>query len=267
MRVMEFKKYIKIYRFYIKSSILLLLNHRFNLIMSSVANLCWTFFQLFSLNIIFSKISDFKGWSFGDLVILLAFGQIFVYMSFIIYDINLDDLFDKIKDGTFDRMLLKPINVKFQASFEQVAIPQVLSMFTTVTPLFIYGIIKSETTPVNLLLSFLIVSLGLILMFFFRLLVAGLTFFFDDTQSLKATLLDSTKDVMRIPINFFPNPIRLIFIFLIPLAFVTFYPVMVLKGDTSAFNILITEVLLTAGFYMISNKVWKEGLKRYSGVG
>ena len=85
-------RYFRIYKIFFTSSVMLLAAHRFNLLMSSVANVIWTLGQLLALSFLFDQIDNFDGWTFYELLLLLSFGQIYVYSAFLIYDNNFKSL-------------------------------------------------------------------------------------------------------------------------------------------------------------------------------
>lgn len=258
-------KHIKIYRLFVKFSLMVFFTHRFDFIMSAIANLLWTVFQLIGISVLFTKIPDLKGWQFNDLILLLAFSQIFFYTAYIFYDANLDRLGAKIREGEFDRYLLSPVNIKFYASFEKLSIPQVIATIVTLVPLFVYSLgLRDNLSISKLVLSGIVLIIGLIVLYFFRLTLSGLNFFFEETESLKFTLLNGLGEFSRIPLDILPNLARLLFIYIVPFAFISFYPTTIIVRDTKIPVILLTEVFLLMFFAVISQLVWRKGLQTYS---
>ena len=261
-------RYLKIYYLFLRNSVKLFVSHRFNFLMGILANTIWTASQLFSLRFLFAKISTFQGWGYPDLVLLLGFGQIYVYTSFMIYDINLSNLPKKIISGDFDRMLTKPINIKFLSSFETIAVAQFIPMIVTVTPLFIYGLIGRQNLSVfHILAALLLCVFGIIAFFFLSLALIGLTFFVENAQSIKDFLAQRSTDLSRIPVTFFPKAVQYTLTFVIPLAFVTYYPVLIIQSKTNPLMPIITVSVVSAVFYFLQKWIWKRGLINYSGVG
>lgn len=265
---MKYFRYVKIYLVLIKASVQLFMAHRFNFFMGVVANILWTVSQLISLQYLFTKIPNFQGWSMADLVLLLGFGQIFVYCSYAIFDLNLDKLLEKIIKGQFDRLLTKPVNIMFMASFEEISVATILPITTTVTPLIIYGLLGQTTlTLLGITQAFLVIILGVITLYFLSLAMSGLTFYFEDVQALKEFFILRTNDFARIPLSFFPQVIQYALTFVIPIAFVAYYPVLVVKEQVSIVFVLLLEIVLLLMFSQVARLVWRNGLKHYSGIG
>jgi len=259
------KKYLKIYQRAIKNSLMTFLVHRFNLAMSGVANIIWTVAQLISLRYLFLKIPAIQGWNFGDLVLLLSFGQAYFYLSWIFYDMNLQQLPIKIIRGDLDKMLLKPVNVKFLASFEKIAIPQILVMISTVTPLFIYGLrLQTSLTITDCFFALIVLGLGIINFYFISLGITALAFFIGDVESIRFFVLHTPTNLNRVPLNIFPQLLQYALTFILPIAFLAFYPTMVIKGRLSPFTLLNIELGLIYLSYLFSRWMWKIGLKNYT---
>ena len=266
--VAKVSKYIRIYRLFFKNSVMLLAAHRFNLLMSAMANVIWTLGQLFALQFLFEKIDTFDGWTFNELVLLLAFGQIYVYSAFVIFDGNFKQLPKKIIHGQLDRLLTRPINIKFFISFEEVSIAQIIPMFVTIIPLMLYATSNiGDVNPYLFIQAFLLTLLGTFVFFLISFAIAGLNFIWDNTQSLKEVIVNGGSDMNRVPLNILPSGIQMFFTFIIPIAFVSYYPVLVIKEEVSIFEPLILITPLAILLYYLGKLTWAIGLRRYSGVG
>jgi ABC-2 type transport system permease protein len=259
-------KYLRIYRQFIKISIIIFINHRFNLLMGALANITWTAAQLISLQFLFERLPSFAGWEYGDLIILLALGQIYVYLSFMFYDINLDELPSKIMDGSFDQLLLKPVNIKFISSFQLVSIAQFFSAVVTIGPLLVYGFSLKHYPLINFLPALAILFLGVLILYFLRLAFAALAFWFEETTNMKMLVFNQTSDFNRVPVMVLPRPLQILLIYIIPIAFVSFFPTQILRGEADLLPIIATELLLLAIAIFLSKVLWDRGLRRYSGV-
>lgn len=261
------KRYLHIFFTFFRTSWLIFLAHRFNFVMSSLANIMWTFSQVITLHFLSQKIHALAGWGFPELVLLMALTQVYYYTAFILYEQSLSKLFDKVRDGTFDRMLTKPINIKFLASFETIGVAQIFSVFVGCVPLLIIGLSGSRNlNPALFLPAIVVLTFGLLTMYFLSLSISGFTFFLEDVQSFKDFVVYSSGDFARLPIDIFPTFLRFTLSFIIPLAFTTYYPVIILKGASPTL-LIIGGGALTLIFYLISKLTWSLGLKRYSGVG
>lgn len=262
------KRYLKIYWLFFKNSWQLFMSHRFNFFMGALANVLWTISQLVTLQFLFTKVGSFSQWSFGDLILLLALGQLYIYFAWMVFEPNLGDLFNKINSGAFDRMLTKPLNIRFLSSFERFQVAQLFPMLTTVIPLIIYGLSTRQSfNLLDLIMALIICLFGTIAFYLLNLALSGLTFFFEDIQSIKDFVVTRTVDLSRVPLTIFPKIIQYALTFVVPIAFIAYYPVLVIRKEATFMSVISIEIILVVIFYLVSKITWKAGIKRYSGIG
>lgn len=261
------RKYIRLFQLFFKTSYLLFLTHRFDFIMGSVANILWTVSQVITLQFLSTKIVAFHNWGFYDLILLLALSQIYYYGAFILYENSLSKLFDKIKTGDFDRVLSKPVNIKFISSFDSISVAQIFSIFGSCIPMLIVGLLGGTSTNLsNYLVAIFILTSGFISMYFLSLGLSGLVFVFEDVQSFKDFVVSSSTEFSRLPLDIFPPSIRATMTYVVPLAFTTYFPVLMLKGILPNYVIPLC-LAMPVVFYLFQKLTWTIGLKHYSGVG
>jgi len=262
------KRYLRIYRLFFTTSWQLFLSHRFNFMMGIVANILWTISQLITIQFLFFKVKTFMDWSIGDMILLLGLGQIYVYTSWLFFEPNFSDLFNKINSGAFDRMLTKPVNIKFLATFERVMVSQLLPTITTVIPLIGYGLYTRQALSFfDFGLALIVCFLGVVAMYLLGLTLSGLIFFFEDIQSVRDLLTMQITELSRVPLSVFPKFLQQILTFVIPLAFIAFYPVQIIRNQAGFGKVFLIEMTMIMVFYLLSKITWKAGLRRYSGVG
>lgn len=260
-------KYIRIYKMFVINSAMNLLAHRFDLVLSAVANIIWTLGQLLALSVISERSSNFAGWGLADLALLLALGQGFVYSAFIVYDANFRELPKKIIRGELDFMLTKPVSIKFLASFEKVSIAQIIPWLVSVLPLLAYGL--RGVTDFNLTTYaeiFILQFMGILIAFFFSLALAGLSFFMENTDALREYVIGGIADTNRVPLNLFPRALELTLVFVIPVAWASYFPAQIARGEMDFAPLLLGALGILAVMYFISKIVWHYGLKRYAGA-
>jgi len=69
----------------------------------------------------------------------------------------------------------------------------------------------------------------------------------------------------RYPATIYPAWLRLIVTFIIPIAVATTVPLQALRGDLTPAQVA-TFIGVSAASLIISSRVWKAGVKRYSGA-
>jgi ABC-2 type transport system permease protein len=138
------KRYIKLFLLFFKNAVITFMNHRFNFIMSILANIVWTISQVITLYYLSGNINQFQNWTMHELILMLGIGQFFVYTIFILYYRSIIELGQNIITGELDRLLTKPVNLKFLLSFRDISVNEIVPFVTTVLPLVIYGLLGIE---------------------------------------------------------------------------------------------------------------------------
>ncbi len=172
-----------------------------------------------------------------------------------------------VNGGQFDRVLLRPLSTVGQIIFESFNLEAVGT--------FILGIVIITNTASSLHLSFslldylwAIISIfsGALILISIFIILAALSFFYDDKLGIGAPVY-SLITFGRYPVTIFNKPIQIILSFVIPFAFVTFYPATYfLRREEFAFYCFLTPVIALITL-LISLLVWRKGVSLYTSSG
>lgn len=261
------KRNIEIIKIYFRDGVSTLAAYRFNLVLSGLANILWVLGQIYYLNFIFDRVDSFNGWSKTDVILLFAFMQTFTYGLFIFIWDSFPHFYTKLTNGEFDTLLLKPINTKFLLTFQNISVAQIFTFVLTVLPLYfigLSGISNVSLGSIAFAIMILIIAIGI--MYFISLSVIASAFFIGDIVSLFDLVVGSSAEFIKVPLSIFPTGIRLLFTLIVPVAFIGYYPALIIKGLENPLPILLVSLTLLILFYLLQRIVWNIGLKQYSGI-
>ena len=111
-----------------------------------------------------------------------------------------------------------------------------------------------------MLLSSILIFLGTII------LAASYCFFTIKGLEVRNIFTDGCKYMAQYPISIFNKGFRFFFTFIVPFAFVNYYPLLYLL-DIKTNKLLIISPILTIIYLIISIFVFYRGVKRYSSTG
>lgn len=261
------KRHIDIIKIYFRDGIATLSAYRFNLVLSGVANILWIIGQIYYLNFIFDRVDTFDGWSKTDVILLFAFMQTFAYALFIFIWDSFPHFYLKLNNGEFDSLLLKPINIKFLLTFQNISVAQIFTFILTVLPLFIIGLSGVQNVSASsLFFSIVLTATAIGIMYFISLTILGAAFLIGDIASLFDLIIGSSGEFIKVPLSIFPSGMRLLFTLIIPVAFIGYYPALIIKGLESPLPLILIASVLLILFYLLQKVVWNIGLKQYSGT-
>jgi ABC-2 type transport system permease protein len=119
-------------------------------------------------------------------------------------------------------------------------------------------------TPLHILTFILLALSGVIIIYSLWIVLIALTFWFTKFDN-NVTILQALLDAGRYPSTVYPVWLRIIVTFLVPIAVATTVPLQALRGELEAGRIVMFLVIGVVSF-IVASRVWKAGLKRYSGA-
>jgi len=256
---------LKLLSAFFKVNVQMSLAYRVDTIVSILLNLMWLGWELLSLNIIFSNTDALGGWGFGELIALLGvFRLVNTLMMALIWP-NTEKFNQSIRDGSMDYTILLPVNSMFLVTFSRVIVWRIwdlaLAIFLIVVGINMTG---NSTTPLQILTFILLALSGTIVIYSLWIVLIALTFWFTKFDN-NVTILHALLDAGRYPATVYPMWLRLIVTFVIPIAVATTIPLQALRGDLNLNQVILFFAIGIASF-LIASRVWKAGLKQYSGA-
>jgi len=199
--------------------------------------------------------------SFGSFVFL-------TYSLCILIFTGLRDFEGITHHGEFDAYLTKPLNPLFQVIARRSDVMATFGHGAMGLVLFIYS---ANQTGVSFRFSSLAVLIpvlagGVLLQGGILLFAASLTFWTTKSSEIQSLLFYLMRGFIAYPLSIYPTLIRYLLTYILPFAFVSYYPAQYFyRGQASRVGLYTPAVaLLVFGFALL---VWRRGLKRYSSTG
>jgi ABC-2 type transport system permease protein len=263
----ELRRQAGIFAAYFGQFLKMRLTYRLDFLIDLGANLFAMAVQLALLTVIFSKINALRGWSFEEVLFIYGFSLVPLGL-FNIVSINLYRFAETyIAEGAFDRVLLRPINPLAQVLFESFNVSG-LNEILLGAGIMIYAGGK-------LALSFgLLDSLALLVLAATAALVytgvfLGLTsvsFWHEDRMGLSPPVYNVIR-FSRYPLTIFSPLVRLFLTFMLPFAWVAFYPATWFVGTPEFRRFSWFTPLVGLVVFALAYGIWKRGLRQYSSTG
>lgn len=250
---------------FFKVNVQMSLAYRADTVVNILLNLMWLGWELLSLNIIFSNTETIAGWGFGELIALLGvFRLVHTLMIALIWP-NTEKFNQSIRDGSMDYTLLQPVNSMFLVTFSRITVWRIWDLILAIVLIAIGVNISGDiVTPLTLLTFMLLTVSGAIVIYSLWIVLIALTFWFTKFDN-NVTILQALLDAGRYPVTVYPVWLRILVTFIIPIAVATTVPLQGLRGDLDIGRILMYLGIAFASF-LIASRIWKRGLKQYSGA-
>ena len=256
---------LKVLSSLLKLNVQMSLAYRADTIINILLNIMWLGWELLSLSIIFNNTTTIGGWGLPELIALLGVFRLVNTMMVALIWPNTEKFNQSIRDGSMDYTILQPANSMFLVTFSRITVWRIWDLVLAIV-LIVLGINMSGNliTPLHTLTFILLAISGMIVIYSLWIVLIALTFWFTKFDN-NVTIMQALMDSGRYPVSVYPVWMRIIVTYIIPIAVATTIPLQALRGDLNLNQIGIF-FMVAAVTFIIASRVWKSGLKRYSGA-
>jgi len=219
-----------------------------------------TWIDFFALFVLVEQFNAIQGWTLSQISLLYGVVQ----MAFSIAETfarGFDVLPQVIKQGDFDRFLLKPVDPFIQLAAADIQ-PMRLGRFFQALFVTIWALFSIPFT-LSLLVALPLSVLGTALLFYALFVFQGaLAFWTSEALELINIFTYGGLEVAQYPLSIYRSWFRKLFLFVVPLGVTAYYPV-----HTSHFSIALFSPLVGALFFFLSYRFFNWGVLRYQSTG
>ncbi len=218
------------------------------------------------------KFDTLNGWNMPEMLFL--FSLLFLtYGILILFFTGLRDFGDTVRNGGFDRFLMRPRGLLFQLIFSNADWFAAIGHGGLGITLFLIsagqvGITWNLGTALYYLLA---VAGGVLIQGAVFLILAALNFYLLETNSLKEMLYWNLRRFAGYPISIFHKAIQFCMIYVVPFAFVNYFPAQFFlrKEDMGAYPDAYLYLTPIAGavLYGLAYGFWRFSLRYYKSSG
>ena len=256
-------KYLRLFRIQMGVSVAQAMAYRANFVIEGLFGIAAGLLALVPLIVVYGSRRQFGDWDYSSALVVMAYFQALRAILEGIISPSLVDLVQQIRTGSFDYILLKPIDAQAMVSasrYEPWKIFDVL--FAIGIAVYAFSLRGSAPSGAELALGLALFAAGLLAMYGLWIMCAALAFWVGRLDNL-IYLLGAIFDTARWPVAVFPGLWRLFFTFVIPVAVMTTFPAMALLGMLRAQQVagtLVGAAILLA----LGRLVWRAALRSYT---
>ena len=237
-------------------------------VLLSLSHFLSTVIDIFAIWVLFDRFKLVAGWDLYE--VGLIYGIVHIGFAFAeSFARGFDTFHLMIKQGDFDRILLRPQSSLFQIACQEVQLMRVGRLLQGCFVLFYSGHQLSLSFFSFHTLIILFSILGTTALFYGLFIIQGALSFWT-VEGLEIMNITTYGGVMtgQYPMSLYTRPFRLIFTFLIPLACVGYYPIATLLNHESLpFALGLLAPLFGFLFLLLSIGIWHLGVHHYKSTG
>lgn len=214
------------------------------------------------------------GWHVGEVALLNAVVSIGFGLAEL-FGGGIDNFTTVIRQGDFDRVLLRPVTALLQVSTNEFRLRRLgritQGICAFVLALFLLRRINLSWTPLKVLALLLGMSSSALLFVSILLLGATICFWTVETTELTNILTYGGREMFSYPLTIYNQLMQRFFVFIVPLAFGTYIPVCYVLGRALPFGLpdwlAFTSPLVALLFTLVALACWRFGVHRYQSTG
>ncbi len=242
------------------------LEYKASFIFNSISQFFVFFTFYFMIIGLFYKFNNIKGFTVYE--VLLCFSIIQMGYSFSeTFFRGIDKFENLIINGNLDRFLVRPRGILFQTICNEIdlikifrVIQAIIIMIISLVKLNIDWNIFKVITLILMIVGSIVIFLGIFI------LTASYCFVTVQGLEVKNVLTDGGKFLAQYPISIYKKGVRFVFTFIIPYAFINYYPLIYFLGKSNN-TLYMFSPLLVFIFLIPCLLSFKIGLKHYGSVG
>lgn len=224
--------------------------------------------DILAIWVLFDRFQVVKGWTLYEVGLIYGIIQIGFALAEC-FARGFDTFAHLIKQGEFDRILLRPRSTLFQIATREVQIFRLGRLLQGLIVLLI-SIAKLGYSLFSLHAFIVLFSIAGTMATFYGLFIIQATITFWTTETLEMMNITTFGGVFagQFPMSFYPRPFRLIFTLIIPLACVAYYPIAtLLQHESIPLWLAFIAPLAGFAFLFVACNFWHFGVRHYRSTG
>lgn len=229
------------------------------------------FFVAFALT--FTRFDQIGGWTLGEVAFIWGITEFsFGLMDMIFSGFDYDTFGPMVRKGQFDQLLLRPVNITLQVLGSRFVLRR-LGKISEGLIIFLYGLSLVDINWTFIKIGYIPILVVSQVLFFGSLFIFGATTTFWTMERLEIlnVFTYGGSEVMSYPMHIFPRALRIIFTYVIPAIFLSYYPTIFILDKPDPLNapaiVSFIAPIVAAVLLLLALRFWRFGIQNYQSTG
>ena len=228
-------------------------------------------YELIVILVLFSQVNALGGFTKNEVLLMYAFAG----AAFGVADLfagQLDNLPTYIRTGTFDVLLMRPLGTLPQLMVSDIRLRRI-GRITGALAVMAYALshVAIDWTPAKVVLAILTPMAGAVIYSAVWVVACSICFWIVEGREFANAVTYGSNAFTSYPINVYSAPLRWVMAFIVPGAFVAYYPSLTLLGKEDPLGLPgwvgWTSPLVAALAATVAGLVWRFAVRHYRGTG
>lgn len=265
------KKILELYRVFLRLNVQKAMVYRGTYIAGVVGQWLGYGVTFASLYIMLSRFEVLAGWNRYEVLVLYGLSVLSYALSATVFFVPTQDLAMKVRTGELDQILSKPVH-PFLYEIMQGFCPNYLSHISLAAAVLVFAFAKLHYKPEMVSMLYLALMLAGGILIQSAVFIAGSSVgFFTVQDNPVVDMVYTLKGFVNYPITIFPRALQFFLTFMLPFAFINFYPAAMLlqKEIPAGYPAVLPYLPPVVGIFVfvLSIRLWNWGLSHYQGTG
>ena len=271
--IQTIKRYARLYKVLIAQFFKVILQSKVDFLIGLLGFFFTQILGIAFLYLVFQQIPSLKGWSLEQLIFIYGFAQIPRGIDHLFADNIWMVAWRLVISGDFDRYMLRPMNLFFQIISEKLqpdAVGELLVGIILVMNGLFSGIVIVD--GVHIVLFLVSILAGAVIYTSVKLFFASFSFWVKISAPFLQVAYE-LSDFAKYPTEIYARAIRFVITWVIPFAFVAFFPASYFLGCRDnlgwdgGFAVIGMECLIAILWFGIAYKLFQKGTQIYESAG
>ena len=262
---------VPVYFLLIGSRVRAQMQYRWSFVLHMIGSALLSFVEFLGVLVIFRHLPALGGWTLGEVAFLYGTS----YVPFRLTDMafgHLDQLPQAIQRGEFDQVLVRPLGSLFQVVTSDF---QVRHLGSTAQGAFVFALslsmVEIDWTAGRVLMLAALPFSGVAIFASIWVIGAASTFWTVRTIEILNSFTYGGNQLTSYPLNIYDRWLRRLFAFVVPLAFINYFPALYLLDKDDPLGLppiwrFLSPVVAVA-MVLLARFVWGVGVRHYRSTG
>ena len=230
-----------------------------------------TFLDFLQIAVIFGRVDELAGWSVAEVAFLYGVSSV----AFFLGDVFISQVErgpQRVRMGTFDALLIRPLGPLFQLCADDFAFRRVGKLVQAVAVLVVATVMVDVAWTPDRVAAFVVMLVaGTVIFSSVWVIVSSFVFWIVEGQEVANGFIYGASLATQYPMQIMNRWVRWLFTFVVPGAFVNFFPTLYVLDKPDPFGfpdwVRFTSPFVALALFLLARASWSTAVRHYRSTG